>query len=46
MPAKYLEMDARLAEWEPKLMDILSKSRDAVAHSRHLLGNMNDRNGT
>jgi hypothetical protein len=36
-------MDNRLAEWGPKLMDMLGHSRDAVARSRHVLDALNNR---
>jgi hypothetical protein len=42
---KSAEMDDRLAAWGPKLMDMLSNSRDAIARSRQILGDINGRDG-
>ena len=36
-------MGNRLAEWGPKLMDMLGRSRDAVAQGRQLLDALNNR---
>ena len=41
---KSLELDNRLAAWDRDLMELLSNSRDAIAHSRRILSEMRDRN--
>ena len=41
---KSLELDNRLAAWDRDLMELLSNSRDAIAHSRRILSDMRDRN--
>ena len=40
---KSREMDDHLAAWEPKLMDMLKMSRDAIARSRQVLDAINGR---
>ena len=40
---KSLELDNRLAAWDRDFIELLSNSRDAIAHSRQILSEMRDR---